>query len=91
MVPRVEYINGTKMTTWDSRITDIDFGLFVKEYHLTELLIVMAVMIASAGYCWCCFRFPLCDNLHWLEQRERRKTRRWEVQRENPARQLMSL
>ena len=45
MVPRVEYINDTKITTWDSSITDIDFGLFVKEYHLIELLIVMAVMI----------------------------------------------
>ena len=45
MVPRVEYINDTKITTWDSSITDIDFGLFVKEYHLIELLIVLAVMM----------------------------------------------
>ena len=47
MVPRVEYINGTKMTTWDSSYTDIDFGLFVKEHHLAGLLAVLAVMIAA--------------------------------------------
>lgn len=47
MIPRVEYIDGTEMTTWDSSITGIDFGLFIEQYELEGLMWVFALMIAA--------------------------------------------
>ena len=55
MVPvRVENQNGTIITTWDSGHTDIDFGLFLEQNKLYELLymLIAFVVIGLIFICW---------------------------------------
>jgi len=54
MVPMVEHQNGSTFTVWDSSVTTIDFGLFLEQNKLYELLymLIAMVVIGVIFICW---------------------------------------
>lgn len=54
MVPMVEHYGGSTYTVWDSSVTTIDFGLFLEQNKLYELLymLIVFVVIGLIFICW---------------------------------------
>ena len=68
MVPMVEEQNGSILTTYDSSVTTIDFGLFLEQYKLHELLymLIAMVFVGLVFMCWDKYAFPFIKKMSRL-------------------------